>query len=189
MMFLQPLVSFDAISRDELNDCLDRWAHKMGPLNRPSFREGRAHGLRHDGVLVAVTATEQMIPAATAGLTRDQALELARVCAARPDLCRVALRLWREFVFGAITRSWGTPWAISYQDAVEHTGNLYRHDGWVRMGYSASGTDTRGRGDKRQGRKKVIWGWHADPLVRAAARHRECDIEWPKWASDERKAA
>ena len=164
--FLSPLISFDAITRDELNACLIAWDHKMGPLNRPSFREGRAHGLRHDGVLVAVTATEQMIPAATAGLSRDDAFELARVCAARPDLCRVAVRLWREFVFPSISRSWGMPWAISYQDAALHSGGLYRFDGWERIGYSSSGTDTRGEGPARKGRRKVIWGWHSDLATR-----------------------
>lgn len=163
---LEPLVSFDAIDRDELNRCLVAWGHRMGPLNRPSFREGRAHGLRHDGVLVAVTATEQMIPAATAGLTRDEAMELARVCAVRSHLCRPVVRLWREFVFPAIARSWGTPWAISYQDAVLHAGDLYRHDGWLRIGASSSGTDTRGDGPARKGRRKVIWGWHADRATR-----------------------
>jgi hypothetical protein len=140
-------------------------------------------------VLVAVTATEQMIPAATAGLTRAEALELARVCAVRPDLCRVALRLWREFVFPAISRNWGASWAISYQDAIEHTGNLYRHDGWVRLGHSKSGSDTRGKGAPRMGRKKVIWGWHGDPADRAAARSKEADLLWPRWAQLGRFAA
>jgi len=167
--FLAPIISFDAIDRAELNEALTAWGHKMGPLNRPSFRPGIAHGLRHDGVLVAVTATEQMIPAATAGLSRDEALELARVCAVRPDLCRVAVRLWREFVFPAVSRAWGTTWAISYQDAALHTGGLYRFDGWIPLGRSNSGPDRRGL---NPGRRKVIWGWHADPVVRAEARKR-----------------
>ena len=55
-MLLAPLVSFDAIEKDELNRCLVAWGHKMGPWERPTFR-GWFHGLRHDGQLVAVLAT------------------------------------------------------------------------------------------------------------------------------------
>ena len=94
---------------------------------------------------------------------REECCELSRLCCERPDLCRVVLRLWREFVFPAT----GKHWAISYQDAVAHTGNLYRFDGWVRLGKSRSGTDQR---SGRRGRNKVIWGWTADLAVRKATR-------------------
>ena len=98
--FLAPLVSFDTINKAELNNCLVAWDHKMGPWERPDFGSEAFHGLRHEGRLVAVTAAARLIPKATAGLCRDDAFELGRVCASRRDLCRVALRLWREFVFG-----------------------------------------------------------------------------------------
>lgn len=159
---LDPLVSFDIIDADELNWCLQKWGHKMGPLNRPT--PSNAYGLRHAGRLVAVTATDHLMAAACAGLTRAEAVELSRVCAERPDLCRVALRLWREFVFPGFCEARGVTWAISYQDAAQHSGNLYRFDGWVRLGFSHSGTDTR---SGRPGRDKVIWGWSADPAARA----------------------
>ncbi len=183
--FLEPLVSFDAIDTDDLNRCLVDWQHKMGPLNRSQYREGRAHGLRHDGRLVAVVATEQMIAAETCGLSRDVAFELARVCAERPDLCRVAVRLWREFVFPAISASWNCPWAISYQDAVQHRGDLYRFDGWVRLGFTSSGTDRRAIGGIRHGRKKVVWGWTADAA--AMSSRRANPPKEPAWA--EKQAA
>lgn len=188
MGFLPPLVSFDSIEHAELNRCLTEWGHKMGPLNRPQFREGRAHGLFHDGALVAVVATEQMIASETCGLSRDDALELARVCAQRPDLNRVSVRLWREFVFPFVSRSWGTDWAISYQDAVLHGGDLYRFDGWVRLGFTRSGTDKRNISGLALGRKKVVWGWNANREVMARARAGESIINWPAWAL-ERNAA
>lgn len=158
-----PLVSFDAIDQDDLNRCLVEWGHRMGPLNRPT--PSVAHGLRHDGRLVAVTATDHLAAANVAGFSRQQAVELSRVCAERPDLCRVALRLWREFVFPAMARVRGCTWAISYQDAALHSGNLYRFDGWVRLAFSHSGTDTR---TGRPGRDKFVWGWNADAATRRA---------------------
>lgn len=163
-MLFGPLVSFDVIDKAELNQCLIAWEHKMGPWQRPNFGSEAFHGLRHDGVLVAVTAAARMIPVATAGLSRDDAFELGRLCAIRPGLNRVILRLWREFVFGSMCRAHGWRWVISYQDALLHNGDTYRFDGWVPVDYSASGTDAR---SGRKGRRKVIWGWCADPTERA----------------------
>ncbi len=71
--------------------------------------------------------------------------------------CRVALRLWREVVFPATCKQW----ALSYQDADAHTGNTYRFDGWHRVGYSHSGTDTR---SGRTGRNKWLWVWPSPPV-------------------------
>jgi antitoxin VapB len=171
MNFLTPLIQFDEIGHDALNRCLEDWGHRMGPLNRPRFGHfGGAHGLEHDGKLVAVVATERMIAPKTCGLSREDAVELARVCAVRPGLCRVAVRLWREFVFPAMCAAAGAKWAISYQDATLHSGNLYRHDGWVRLGETRSGTDKRARNGVRSGRAKIVWGWTHDAELMAAAR-------------------
>lgn len=171
MRLLPPLIDFDAIEDDELNRCLIAWRHKMGPLHRPKFGHfGGAHGLRHHGELVAVVATARMIAEETCGLSREDAFELARVCAIRPGLCRVAVRLWREFVFPDMSAVARCRWAISYQDAALHSGHLYRMDGWVRLGATRSGTDKRGREGTRKGRAKVVWGWSADPSLMAEAR-------------------
>lgn len=159
--FLEPLVSFDAITLDELNECLVKWNHKMGRWARPDYGNARFHGLRHDGELVGVAAADQLITEAVCGLTRLQAIELGRVCAGRRDLNRVVVRLWREFVFPAICRDRECSWAISYQDAVLHSGDLYRFDGWVQLGKSSSGTDQR---SGRKGRRKIIWGWQLPQL-------------------------
>src|SRR3954452_12755410 len=87
-MLVPPFISFDAIGREELNSCLVAWGHKMGPWHRPNYGCEVFHGLCHNGELVAVTAAARMIPEATAGLSRDEAFELGRVCAARRDLNR-----------------------------------------------------------------------------------------------------
>jgi hypothetical protein len=150
---LFPLVSFDAIDLGEANRMLVRWGHKMGPMQRPEFAEVPLHALLHDGRPVAVAMAAPLVRQHVGGgldhLTRGNAIELARLCAERPGLCRVALRLWREFVLPQLA-----PAAISYQDADLHNGNTYRFDGWARAGFSSSGTDQR---SGRKGRRKWIW--------------------------------
>lgn len=164
-MFFPALISFDAIDRDALNRSLVGWQHKMGPWKRAENLPEWFHGMRHNGELVAVTAAAALIKEPVAGLRRHEAIELGSLCAARPALNRVSLRLWREFVFRALAEVHGFAWAVSYQDASEHTGDLYRFDGWVRLGRSRSGTDAR---SGAIGRDKIIWGWCADDMARKA---------------------
>lgn len=156
---LFPLVTFDEIPLADANRCLVEWGHKMGAINRPmngSVTSGggdTAHGLKFEDKLVAVTTTSSLITPNVAGrpdLTRENTIELSRLCSSSPHLCRVVLRLWREFVFRPL--HW--PFAISYQDSKLHTGATYRFDGWKEIGKSRSGTDTR---SGRPGRSKVIW--------------------------------
>jgi antitoxin VapB len=103
MMF--PLVTFDEISLPAANDLLVRWDHKMGPLLRGNGW-GNHFALYHDGKPVAVAMTSTLIREHVGGglshLDRSNTCELSRLCAERPGLCRVALRLWREFVFPAL---------------------------------------------------------------------------------------
>lgn len=158
-----PLLSFDSINQDELNRALVEWGHKMGALERPYQKKDWFHGLRYQGELIAVTAASGLVAASAAGFGRSEAFELSRVCAKAPDWCRPVVRLWRQAVFPSICEVHGYSWAVSYQDAVEHTGDLYRFDGWVRVAFSASGNDAR---SGRTGRRKWIWAWHADATVR-----------------------
>lgn len=157
-------VLFEPIDHADLNACPLAWGHRMGPVRRPT--KGWSHGLRHGGELVAVVATDTLIRPRVAGFSRCEAIELSRPCAARPDLCRVALRLWRAFVFPALCEAHGFKWALSYQDAALHSGGLYRFDGWVRLARSRSGVDPR---TGRCGRDKIVWGWCEDPVVRIDA--------------------
>lgn len=165
-MLIAPIAHVEAIEMSTCNAALTRWGHQMGPCNRPNgFLWG--HGLFEHGELVAVTVSSALINETCAGLSRVEAFELARLCASRPHLCRVMLRLWREFVFPPLCRVHGWQWAISYQDQGLHTGNTYRFDGWVQLGQSHSGTDTR---SGRKGRNKTIWGWNESHEARASSK-------------------
>lgn len=149
-----PIVTFETITLEKANECLSMWGHAMGPCKRGNAK-GWSHALMHNGRPVAVTVTATLIRECVGGgnkhLTRANAIELARLCAERPGLCRVALRLWREFVFPLLPYEY----AISYQDADLHNGNTYRFDGWKRIGSMArSGFDSR---SGRQGRNKWVW--------------------------------
>lgn len=150
-----PYVTFDCISLMDANRALEKWGHKMGALRRGN-QGATCYGLMHDQKLVAVTTVSTLISPVVGGglshLTRENTCELSRLCAERSGLCRVALRLWREFVFPRMKFEN----AISYQDADLHNGNTYRFDGWKRIGRSRSGTDTR---SGRPGRDKYIWLW------------------------------
>ncbi|MBF0584847.1 MAG: hypothetical protein HQL80_11530 [Magnetococcales bacterium] len=152
------IVTYGSIDLATANACLIAWEHRMGPLRRGNQR-GVHHGLFHDGQPVAVTMASTLIRERVGGvegmvLDRGNTVELSRLCAVRPGLCRVALRLWREFVFPFLDG--GYLYAISYQDAAQHSGNIYRFDGWRRVGYSHSGRDTR---SGRPGRNKYVWLW------------------------------
>lgn len=149
-----PFVSFEPVPLETANACLERWGHKMGPCKRGNSR-GWSHALMHEGEPVAVTITASLIRETVGGaphLNRSNCIELARLCASRPDLCRATLRLWREFVFASLPYQF----AMSYQDAKLHNGNTYRFDGWERVSYSSSGPDTR---SGRAGRCKWVWVW------------------------------
>lgn len=154
-MFDQSLVRFRAIELKYANLALEVFGHKMGPLDRPN---GLAicYGLFHGDELVSIATVSGLIRENVGGglkeFTRDNTCELSRLCAERSGLCRVTLRLWREFVFPSL----GYEHAISYQDADMHNGNTYRFDGWQRAARSRSGTDSRGG---RKGRDKWVWVW------------------------------
>ena len=160
---LVPLQHIERIENADADRALIAWGHKMGPCRRV---QGAlvSHGMFAHGRLCAVSVTADLVRESCAGLTRREAIELARLCADRPDLCRPMLRIWREFVFP----HFGRPWAVSYQDEALHSGNVYRFDGWVQLReHARSGTDSR---SGRKGRSKTVWGWHADPAQRAAVR-------------------
>lgn len=157
-----PLVGFAPIDLATANKCLEQWGHKMGPLLRGN-EAGTHFALTHHGRPVGVACQSTLIREAVGGdhgmpLDRETTCELSRLCAERPHLCRVVLRLWREFVFPTL----GYRFAISYQDADIHNGNTYRFDGWRRIAYSRSGVDQR---SGRRGRNKWVWLWELQEFV------------------------
>jgi hypothetical protein len=149
-------VGFEPVKLSEANGMLEAWGHQMGPLNRGNQGAVACHALIYQGEPMAVTTASTLIAPVVGGgcdwMTRGNTLELSRLCAARPGLCRVALRLWREFVFPSLPYEW----AMSYQDADLHNGNTYRFDGWQMVGRARSGPDTR---SGRPGRDKRVWAW------------------------------
>lgn len=153
-----PLVWFDKIDLADANALLLAWNHKMGAVERPN-NYAVCHALVYSDRPVGVTVASTLIrPNAGGGLghlTRENTVELSRLCAERPGLCRIVLRMWREFVFPQL----GFATALSYQDADLHNGNTYRFDGWARSPLlSNSGTDTR---SGRHGRRKWLWVYPA----------------------------
>lgn len=157
---LFPRATLEDCDMAQANTLLLAWHHKMGPIRRPPEYGFWAQQLLHEGkpvaLMVAAALVRERVGGGLSHLSRANTIELARVCAARPGLCRVAVRLWRELVFPSL----GKPYAISYQDSAEHRGDLYRFDGWVRLAQvRASGTDHR---SGRKGRPRVIWGWPRD---------------------------
>jgi hypothetical protein len=182
---LFPLATMQECSLGEANDLLVAWDHKMGALERGVTAYGcqGQYVLLHEGSAIAVATHSTLIRDHVGGglnhMLRDESIELSRLCAARPGLCRVMLRLWRELVFPTIERRY----AISYQDADLHNGNTYRFDGWHRSPEkSRSGTDAR-TGTK--GRDKWIWWWE---LASADAEER-VELNRADWADGVRYLA
>lgn len=153
-----PIAAFQECDLDVANTYLIRWDHKMGPLKRPKGGDPGCHILLFEGEPVAVTTTSTLIREGVGGglrnvLTRQNTIELSRLCAIQPGLCRIMLRMWREFVFPSLAYEY----AISYQDRELHTGDTYRFDGWVKVRPSRAGGKDQRSG--REGRDKWIWVW------------------------------
>lgn len=145
-------------AHDVADEFLLRNGHKMGVCHRP-MGHLVSHGLFIHDKLRAIVVTTGLVNATCGGLTREEAIELARLCADDPNLCRVVLRLWREVIFPEFEKSW----AVSYQDENLHNGNTYRFDGWRKIAVNQrSGTDQR---SGRKGRIKTVWAWHSDPTT------------------------
>lgn len=157
-----PIATLQECDADDANALLREWRHKMGPLRRgdSGYAKPGVYVLLHESQPLAVATHSTLIRETCGGgldfITRDNGVELSRLCAVRPGLCRVMLRMWRELIFPQL----GYEYAISYQDADMHNGNTYRFDGWKRSPrISSSGTDTRASGLAQKGRRKWVWYW------------------------------
>jgi hypothetical protein len=158
-MLFAPVAHIDTIERSELNRLLLRWGHRMGAYSRPNYTFEAHHALFQQGEPVAVTAageTAREVVGQT-GIRREECVELVRLCAARRDLCRPMLRLWREMIFPAIASVHSRQVAVSYQDEALHSGDIYRWDGWLDIGKAGGGGKDSRTG--RSGRKMRVWAW------------------------------
>ena len=168
-MNLFPLASFDVIDNAEADGLLVEWGHWLGGCNRPFGRH--SFGLYLLGVgLISVAVSASTVNANCGGWPRKEVVELAR-CASHPRYrwgTRICLRLWRELAPAAWSRDyWPVKACVSYSNAIRHTGNLYRFDGWEKIadvkGGTAGGSWQRG---KKYAPKAV---WQFPPLLRPAA--------------------
>jgi antitoxin VapB len=156
-MLFAPIAHIEAIDRAELNRLLVAWGHRMGPVQRPKYTIEANHALFQNGAPVAVTAAGETVREVVGqtGIRREECVELVRLCAARRDLCRPMLRLWREMIFPALSAYHHR--RIAVRTKALHSGDLYRFDGWVMLGKGGGGGHDRRTG--RPGRRTKIWGW------------------------------
>jgi hypothetical protein len=161
-VLIVPISQIADIEMTEVNAALLRWEHRIGACSLPNH-DMWAHGLVEYDRLVGVAIAASLIRVTAASLTLSEAFKLAYLCAARPDQCRVVLRMWREFVFPSLCRTYD-------QDESLHSGDTYWFDGRVQLGRSRRCTNKR---SGRMWRSKTIWGWYADPGARRAIRERD----------------
>jgi hypothetical protein len=121
---------FEEIDKKQANELIAAFGHPLGKYNR-SFGY-KAWGLAIDGQAVAVAVSGSTVGATSAGYSRYEVVDLARI-ARHPDhpgVMRVMLRLWRDYLAGRWDY-WDAPVhaAVSYALPGKE-GNLYRFDGW-----------------------------------------------------------
>lgn len=153
-----PLVAFDLITNDFADQLLKDWGHWLGGCNRPFGRQ--SFGLSIEGEVLAVAVSASTVGASCAGFARKQCVELARLCSAPPhrDLTRPTLRLWRKVAPVAWERSYWRPLAlVSYQNAVRHTGDIYRFDGWRRAAEVKGSTGGGTYSSTKKAEAKAVW--------------------------------
>lgn len=160
-----PLVSFDLIDDQIADQKLVEWGHRNGACNRPFGRH--SFGLQIEGELLAVAVSASTVNEVCAGYARRECVELARLCAhpMHRDLTRPTLRLWRKVGPLAWARAyWPVRVAVSYQNAIWHKGEIYRHDGWIKVRWvrgGRTGPNASWSPDKEYD-PKFIWCWPLD---------------------------
>jgi hypothetical protein len=156
---LFPLISWEIIPDWQANHALVMWEHWLGACRRPFGRQ--SFGLFLEGQLVAVAVSCSTVNGRCAGMDRKEVVELARLCAHpdHTDMTRVALRLWRKVAPLAWSREyWPVKALVSYSNALRHTGDIYRFDGWKKWGETRGGEKTDSRtGDRVQCESKKVW--------------------------------
>lgn len=159
---LFPLVSFDLVENVIADELLEKWGHWLGGCNRPFGRQSFALRLNRSIISVAVSAST--INESCGGYSRNQAVELARLCSdpAQKWASRVCLRLWRE----TAAQCWGAKYwpviaLVSYSNSIRHKGDLYRFDGWTKVAEVRAGTSgsTWKRPRKVAYEPKAVWVW------------------------------
>jgi hypothetical protein len=154
---LFPLATFDAIEDAVADAALVTWGHWLEGCARPFGRQ--SFGLFVSTELIAVAVSASTAGASAGGWSRFAVVELVRLCA-RPDqrwATRVALRLWREIAPRCWAKYWPVEAVVSYQNAVRHTGNIYRFDGWTMVGEVPGSTGGGTYSAKKPAERKAVW--------------------------------
>lgn len=126
-------IYFGPVTLADANRLLEAWEHPLGAYRRPFGYQ--AWGMAVDGRAVAVVVSGSTVSARVEGdLVRRNVVELARIARnpADPGALRAMLRLWRDYL-ARRWPYWPVDAAVSYA-LPGKAGNLYRFDGWQRLG-------------------------------------------------------
>lgn len=152
------LVAWEVIPDIEADAALEQWGHWLGGCARPFGRN--SFGLRFGKKLVAVAVSASTAGTRCGGYSRYEVVELARLCA-DPEFrsyTRVALRLWRETAPRVwADHYWPVKACVSYSNALRHTGDIYRFDGWRKIGNVRGGYATGGYQAGTAFDPKTVW--------------------------------
>lgn len=169
-----PLASFERIDDDVADRHLVAWGHWLEGCNRPYARN--SFGLYANGQLVSVAVTASTVNGKCGGWDRQSVIELARLCSL-PDqrwATRVCLRLWRELA-PMQWDHWRADAAVSYQNAVRHSGNIYRFDGWTKVADVKGSTGGGTYSTPKIAEPKAVWVYVYGEM--ADERRREIALE------------
>ncbi len=152
--------ALEEVSLATANSLLERWGHYLGACERPFGSS--SHVLLVGGEPVSVAVAASTVSATAGGYSRQQLVELARLCSAPGAswATRVMLRLWRE-VCAPAWPHWPAAAAVAYSQSDRHEGRIYRFDGWQLVNENAGslggGTWSTGRdaGHAARGRKRL----------------------------------
>lgn len=153
-----PLAGFDLITNDFADLLLKEWGHWLGGCDRPYGRQ--SFGLSIEGQVVAVAVSASTVGKTCGGVPRRECVELARLCAhpEHRDLTRPTLRLWRKLAPIAWARKyWPVRALVSYSNATRHTGDIYRFDGWRKVGDVKGSTGGGSHSTKKNAEPKAVW--------------------------------
>lgn len=132
VLSLFPMLAVSTCDVEDANGLLIEWGHALGPCRRPFHQE--AHVMTLEQRPVAVTVSASTVSATCGGMERGELVELARIARApdHPWVLRPMLRIWRA-VLAPAWSGWPVAAAVSYA-LPGKTGDLYRFDGWERVG-------------------------------------------------------
>lgn len=160
-----PLVAVAETPRDRVNELLEAWKHPLGGFRRLFAQQHFVMTAAGQPVAVACSGSVRR-PTVAGGIPRRNVVELARI-ARHPDhprAMRAMLRVWTDYLAPAWTDKypdWPVTAAISYA-LPGKAGNVYRFDGWDRIGETNpwggnTGWGNPSKADQIADGRKVIW--------------------------------